>query len=110
MARLRDWVGAQCATQRDTYPIGLALRDAWSVSNPELEAQFDALKADFSARGKPSSVRRFFHGTRRDSASAITHDGFRLPSHFGMFGRGPTTWPNPEAGPKRQPMNRFQPR
>ena len=88
MAELRDWVGAQCETQRGHYGFGMALRDAWRVSNPELDAQLADAQADMGARGKPADLRRFFHGTRRDSASAITRDGFRLPAWHGMFGRG----------------------
>lgn len=118
MAELRDWIGHQCATQRDKYAFGLALRDAWIVHNADrngpcsnpgskhpaypplqikvlslilasaVDAQYTTLQVDFAERGKPSSVARFFHGTRRDSASAITCDGFRLPGWHGMFGRG----------------------
>ena len=31
---------------------------------------------------------RLFHGTGKDAARAILADGFRLPAHAGMFGRG----------------------
>jgi hypothetical protein len=66
----------------------MALRDAWSVCNPELDARFAGATATFLARGKPSNVKRFFHGTSRDSASAIIGGGFRLPPHAGMYGKG----------------------
>ena len=88
LAALRDRVGAQCETQRDKYGFGMALRGAWAVENAELSARYEAMREEMAERGKASSVRRYFHGTRRDSASAITHDGFRLPGWHGMFGRG----------------------
>ena len=135
MAELRDFVGAACATQSTRYQFGMALRDAWSVSNPTLDSAFSDTLASFRERGKPSSVSRLFHGTvsatwhchgaptrapsaataalqlrcpastaalhpadgrasqsrlfqRRDSARAILDEGFRLPPHAGMYGRG----------------------
>lgn len=88
MAELRDFVGAAAATQRTRYQFGMALRDAWLVSNPTLDGAFNETLALFRERGKPSSVNRLFHGTRRDSARAILNDGFRLPPHAGMYGRG----------------------
>ena len=88
MATLRDFVGAHCDTQRGKYEFGMALRDAWRVSNPELESDFDQTTAAIIGRAKPSNVHRFFHGTSRDSARAIISGGFRLPPHRGMFGKG----------------------
>ena len=33
-------------------------------------------------------MERLFHGTSKDAAHAIVADGFRLPTHGGMFGAG----------------------
>ncbi len=65
-----------------------ALAPASQVSSPPLEEAFAALQHDFRSRGKPSNVKRLFHGTRRESARAIVHGGFCLPPRGGMYGRG----------------------
>lgn len=88
MVELRDLLGKACAEQQRSYKFGMALRDAWRVSNPELDAAMAELQSDFRAREKPSHVARLFHGTRRESAKAILDDGFVLPPHAGMFGKG----------------------
>jgi len=87
-ADMLDFLGECCAAHAHKYAFGMALKQVWRVENAQLDESFGELQRDFRERGKPSQVCRFFHGTRRDSASAILADGFRLPGWAGMFGRG----------------------
>ena len=68
-AALRDWLGGACAAQRPMYGFGMALRGAWEVRVPQLEEAYAEAQAEVLSKGSPSLVRRFFHGTRRDSAA-----------------------------------------
>ena len=88
MERLREFVAAQCATQASKYRFGMELHDAWRVENSALDASFADFEAAHAAADKERNVRRLFHGSLKDNVHAIHYDGFRLPIHAGMFGKG----------------------
>ena len=112
---LAEYVASQCGAQADRYSFGMSLHAAWRVASPELEAAFGRMAAAREADGKPTRRELLFHGAARrggagegghadgasvtcprhrltgtpiENAHAIVAEGFRLPPHGGMFGRG----------------------
>lgn len=75
---------ADCTAFADHYPFRLSVENVFAISNTELSA---ASQEQRLRMGEPQ-LRRLYHGTSRDSARAICTDGFVLPGHAGMFGKG----------------------
>ena len=85
MDELRENVSKACDSK---YNFAMALHGAWRVRNPEAEEVWAEMQAARAAAGKQSTVTALYHGTSKDAARVITADGFRLPTHAGMFGKG----------------------
>lgn len=68
--------------------LGIRLKAAYRVVNASLDEDFEAKRAVLGRLGKSDSVSRLYHGTRAQSAKSIIKNGFRLPQHAGMFGKG----------------------
>lgn len=81
-----DLVAWFMSKQLDSYTFRLQICRAFSLSNSALEHSFKngltKLKSDIP------NIQRLFHGTSLDAVKAITSNGFQLPRHHGMFGRG----------------------
>jgi hypothetical protein len=75
----QDYFLASCVPWEQKFPFALEVKRIYRVDRPG---------------GPPTKascgegVRQLFHGTGWESAKAICCDGFRIPSHAGMFGRG----------------------
>ena len=85
---LRHLVATGCDSLASKYNFGMGVAAAWKVHSAPCEAAWEDHQQQRQARHKGSTVTRLFHGTTKDAARAILTDGFRLPSHAGMFGRG----------------------
>jgi hypothetical protein len=79
-----DFFKASCMPWEHKYNFDLEILNLYRIRDESgpMESEVDASKA---AR---ANIRKLFHGTSRDGAQGIISDGFRLPSHAGMFGKG----------------------
>jgi len=73
---IKDNFELACVARADKYQHWLRVERVYRKrsSSSRLERTFEG--------------QRLFHGTSWESAQGIVSDGFRLPSHAGMFGRG----------------------
>merc|ERR1711971_203434 len=75
----QDFFLASCVPWEHKFPFSLDVKNLYRVDRPG---------------GPPTKtrceegVRQLFHGTGWESAKGICCDGFRLPAHTGMFGKG----------------------
>jgi len=76
---------AGCASYATKYDFKLELKAIYRVDRGDVEAD-PATTVKLLSR--TVSGRRLFHGTKLANAQHIVKDGFKLPSHAGMFGRG----------------------
>merc|ERR1712061_159341 len=60
----------------------LKLKKLWRVRTTPMFQQYEA---ESKKLGRP---RQLFHGTSLSSAQKIARNGFRLPSHAGLYGKG----------------------
>jgi hypothetical protein len=65
-----------CVARADRYPFWLQLGKVYRKTTPA------------GKLARTSEGQRLFHGTKWENAQGILCDGFRLPSHPGMFGKG----------------------
>mmetsp|Transcript_180670 Transcript_180670/g.573365 ORF Transcript_180670/g.573365 Transcript_180670/m.573365 type:complete len:287 (+) Transcript_180670:500-1360(+) len=93
---LSSWVEglSELPASRDEFK---GLREEFDLGVAKWSNQYDFLLqvdriykvAESEKRvGRTSEGRRLFHGTPRENAQGIVADGFRLPGHHGMFGKG----------------------
>lgn len=76
-----DFFEAASAQFADKYKFWCQLEELYRLSPPGPESQRPSLT-------RTGDGRHLFHGTRRDAAQGIVEEGFRLPNHPGMFGKG----------------------
>jgi len=70
-----DYFMRACKPWQHKYDFRLTIQHLYRMSS-----------ANHRMRG--ANVRHLFHGTPWEAAQGIVHDGFRLPDHPGMFGKG----------------------
>eukprot|EP00440_Ansanella_granifera_P068671 gb/GFBE01074490.1/.p1 GENE.gb/GFBE01074490.1/~~gb/GFBE01074490.1/.p1 ORF type:complete len:451 (+),score=40.05 gb/GFBE01074490.1/:1-1353(+) len=76
-----DFLIASCLPWEHKYDFRLKVKNLYRIDRPRPpQTRVPAAAATGS--------RRLFHGTQWESAMGIVCDGFRLPTHAGMFGRG----------------------
>merc|ERR1712216_313197 len=75
-----------CCNGENKYWFNLKVERVFEVNNPKLENEFCQVQTRL--RGQTPNIQRLYHGTSGGNAQAIISDGFKLPKHSGMFGKG----------------------
>jgi len=78
----------ECRKYQDKYHFGMQISAIYKVNNGLLEGNYDKFRSAHRKQGKTKNIKRLFHGTARATARVIVADGFKLPEHPGMFGKG----------------------
>jgi len=76
-----DYLKAANTAWEHKYNFDLTVKTLYRIDRPSMSS--GALP-----RQARENTRQLFHGTQWDYAKGIITDGFRLPAHAGMFGRG----------------------
>jgi len=76
----KDFFVASCIPWEHKYDFDLVVKAIWRIDQPK--------PTELPAPRVATGSRRLFHGTQWESDMGITCDGFRLPTHPGMFGKG----------------------
>jgi len=75
-----DFFASSCAPWVSKFDFGLRVKRLYRIDQPIADGTVPPAS-------RPGA-RRLFHGTQFEGAQGIVCDGFRLPAHAGMFGRG----------------------
>jgi len=76
-----EFFEAAAAAYAQKYSFWLHLEELYKVAPAGKPSGQSPLK-------RTTEGQLLFHGTRREAAHGIIQDGFRLPEHHGMFGKG----------------------
>merc|ERR1712032_1560085 len=66
----------------------LIVEKIYAIENNSLEQQFEKYLEEAFEDRNCANIQLKYHGTRASGAKGIICDGFKLPNHSGMFGRG----------------------
>jgi len=75
-----------CGDERSKYWFDLKVERVFEVKNSKLESRFGLVQGKL--HGQSPNIQRLYHGTSGSNAQAIIAEGFKLPKHSGMFGKG----------------------
>jgi hypothetical protein len=79
---LEEFLETNSKSHTEYYKCRLQLRRVFRVNQTD---KFRNFAGKSSSLGQPT---RLFHGTSHAAAHAIAQDGFQLPNHSGMYGKG----------------------
>jgi len=88
LVSLQKFVMSQCENYADKYDFSMVLERAFKVTNSRLKSDFDEFGEKLLKKGRSGNQLQLFHGTQSSHAASIVAEGFRLPNHAGMFGKG----------------------
>lgn len=78
--------GKDCQMAHSMYDFELEVVRVFELSNPGLEQRFRLIQNRLNS--EDPQIKQLYHGTSWEHARDIIANGFKLPKHNGMFGKG----------------------